>query len=140
MPVKVLIVEDDPMVRAVAVRGLTANGYNVLEATNGSEGLLAYASHAREVALVITDVIMPGITGYEVEGELRRRNSSLPVLFISGYSRESLNRSSGDAPARPFLAKPFTSETLAAKVRELMDHAPESPARTTPSGLKLRIM
>ncbi len=136
----ILLIEDDPMVRAVALRGLTANGYNVIEATNGNEGLLAYASHAREIALVITDVIMPGITGYEVEAELRKRNPNLPVLFMSGYSRESLNRSSGDAPARPFLSKPFTPDTLAEKVREMMDQSAESPARTTPSGLKLRIM
>jgi PAS domain S-box-containing protein len=136
----ILLIEDDPMVRAVALRGLTANGYNVLEATNGNEGLLTYAAHVGEVALVITDVIMPGITGYEVEAELRKRNPTLPVLFMSGYSRESLNRSNGEAPARPFLAKPFTPETLALKVRELMDHAGDAPARTTPSGLKLRIM
>ena len=134
----ILLIEDDPMVRAVALRVLKANGYNVLEATNGNEGLLAYASHAREVALVITDVIMPGITGYEVEAELRKRNPRLPVLFMSGYSPDSLN--SGGISARPFLSKPFTSEMLAEKVRELMDDAGKTPARTTPSGLKLKIM
>ncbi|HUQ19967.1 MAG TPA: MHYT domain-containing protein [Gemmatimonadaceae bacterium] len=136
----ILVIEDDPMVRVVARRGLTANGYRVLEAPSGNEGLLVYASNAREIALVITDVMMPGISGHEVEAELRKRNPTLPVLLMSGYSGESLNGVNAPSAARPFLAKPFTSEMLAAKVRELMDTAPVEVSRTTPGGLRLKIM
>jgi PAS domain S-box-containing protein len=135
----ILLIEDDPMVRVVARRGLTANGYRVLEAPSGNEGLLVYASNAKEISLVITDVMMPGISGHEVEAELRKRNPTLPVLLMSGYSPESLNAGNEPTAARPFLAKPFTSETLAKKVREVMDAAPEV-SRLTPSGLRLKVM
>jgi PAS domain S-box-containing protein len=128
----ILLIEDDPMVRAVAVRALTGHGYRVFEASNGNDGIRSFLANARDIDLVITDMMMPGIGGYEVEARLRKMDPALRILFISGYSREALDRQRNTPSTKPFLSKPFTSEILAAKVRDLLD----TPRESVPSRLR----
>jgi PAS domain S-box-containing protein len=116
----VLLVEDETMVRAVARQALLRHGYRVLEATGGMEALSLTATGAAELDLLLTDVVMPGISGPELAERLRQRRPGLKVLFMSGYSDDAVEnrRLLGNAP---LLHKPFTPEQLARCVREVLD-------------------
>jgi two-component system cell cycle sensor histidine kinase/response regulator CckA len=111
----VLLVEDEPMVRAVAERALTRHGYRVITADNGEEALeqLAKAEH---IDLLISDVVMPGMDGPTVVREARKSRPDLKILFISGYAEEQL-RNSIDIENVNFLPKPFSVTELAEAAR-----------------------
>jgi len=113
----VLLAEDEPRVRSLAAIVLAGQGYTVLAAADGQEALRIAGGHAGEIHLLFTDVVMPGLSGAELAGELRRARPEIKVLFASGYT--------GDAyaldPEVPFLQKPFTPRALAIKVREALD-------------------
>src|SRR5439155_20883262 len=88
----ILLVEDEDLVRSLGARILREQGYTVLEASSGTEALkLADARHG-ELALVLTDVIMPGISGFELGEQLRAREPELPVLFMSGHTDPTVAR------------------------------------------------
>ena len=116
----VLVVEDDPRVRKVAVTRLKNMGYRVLEADNGRRALDVLAEHPN-VALLFSDIVMPGgMTGDEVATEAIRKRPDLRVLFTSGYSEPAL-ASKEFIPGAQWLRKPYTARELAAKIRELLD-------------------
>ncbi|MDU0310724.1 hybrid sensor histidine kinase/response regulator [Rhizobium sp. 10PS4] len=116
----VLVVEDDPRVRKVAVARLSAMGYSVVEAENGGRALEVLADNG-EVALLFTDIVMPGgMTGDELAGEARLLRPDLAVLLTSGYSEPAL-ASKDLPPGAEWLRKPYTARELAAKVRGLLD-------------------
>jgi two-component system cell cycle sensor histidine kinase/response regulator CckA len=117
----VLLVEDEAMVRAVAERALTRNGYMVLVAENGEAGLEMLARE-KKVDLMISDVVMPTMDGPTTAREARKTHPDLPILFISGYAEEQL-RKSIDIPNVAFLAKPFSVQDLAETVREVLEAA-----------------
>jgi CheY-like chemotaxis protein len=121
---RVLVVEDEPLVRALAVRVLRGAGYDVLEAADADRALALVASpdHPR-VDLLVTDVVMPRCSGPELAHRLRAALPALPVLFASGYMvrMEDVQRELG--PGTGFIAKPFTPDELARKVRELLGPA-----------------
>ncbi|MCC6928762.1 MAG: response regulator [Gemmatimonadaceae bacterium] len=119
----ILLVEDEPSVRAISRRILERAGYAVLEAGSGDEALTIFAREGRHVRLVVTDVVMPGLRGPELVAELERLRPGLPVVFTSGYSHdESLRR--GVLPEHvAFLKKPFTYVDLLATVREQLQRA-----------------
>jgi len=115
----VLVVEDDAAVRRVVVRALGAHGYSVIEARNPGEALARIRSAGGEVDLLVTDVVMPDVTGPELVAQARRVAPALRVLFVSGYTEdlrvlESIGGTTG------FLPKPFTPSVLCAKVREML--------------------
>ncbi|MDQ8754854.1 response regulator [Sphingosinicella sp. LHD-64] len=114
----VLLVEDETMVRAVAERALSRNGYTVLVAENGEAGLEILAKEPK-VDLMISDVVMPTMDGPTTAREARKRHPDLPILFISGYAEEQL-RKSIDLPNVSFLAKPFSVQQLAETVRDVL--------------------
>ena len=116
----VLVVEDEDVVRGLVVRLLQLRGYCVLEAERG-EAALAAASGARDLRLLITDVVMPDMSGRELARELQRRCPGLKVLFISGYTDESIASHGVLDPGVELLEKPFTAEALARRVREILD-------------------
>jgi two-component system, cell cycle sensor histidine kinase and response regulator CckA len=123
----ILIVEDEDMVRALAIRSLRDHGYRVLEARQGAEALHQLELNANGVDLVISDVVMPEMGGRELAQRIAALRPSLPVLFISGYTGEDvIERGLLDAGA-PFQQKPFGPDSLARKVREMLDAA-RSPA------------
>ncbi len=120
----VLVVEDDPGVRAVTVRALEEQGYEVLCAPGGAEAIAQYRSAGRPIHLVVTDVVMPGMSGREVVDELRRSEPGLRALFVSGYTQDAIAQRGVLDSGVEFLQKPFTAVTLVARVREVLDGSP----------------
>jgi two-component system cell cycle sensor histidine kinase/response regulator CckA len=115
----ILLVEDEPVVRALVVKMLAAYGYTVLPAAGPEEALQVSREH--EVHAVVTDVVMPGMNGRVLVEELRRDRPDLRALFTSGYTSDAvLERGVREAEVA-FLQKPFTSEALATKLRQLLD-------------------
>lgn len=114
----VLLVEDEPMVRTVAERALTRHGYKVLTANNGEEAL-EIIDRGDEIALLISDVVMPLMDGPTMVREARKTRPKLPILFMSGYAEEQL-RKSIDIANVAFLPKPFSVQELAEAVRKAL--------------------
>jgi CheY-like chemotaxis protein len=119
----VLFVEDEISLRAIAARFLRKQGYQVLEATNGDEALRMVADLVgeREIHLLLTDVVMPGMGGKELAKQLQAKHPDLKVLFISGYPGEAISSLGVLDSGVAFLRKPFTPGRLAGKVRKLLD-------------------
>ena len=115
----VLLVEDEPMVRTVAERALTRHGYKVITAASGEEALEVVA-RGDEIALLISDVVMPGMDGPTMVAEARKSRPDLPILFMSGYAEEQL-RKSIDLDKVAFLPKPFSVQELAEAARRAVD-------------------
>ena len=119
---RVLVVEDEPSLRHLAEGVLKAQGYKVLTAPNGQDALRVADEHQGErIALVLTDVIMPRMGGKAMAELLKMTNPDIEVLFTSGYSDDAITRYGVLEPGVEFLAKPYTPDTLARKVRELLD-------------------
>jgi CheY-like chemotaxis protein len=121
----VLIVEDEPALRAAARRALELCGYTVLAAENAESALRA-AAQANRLDLVVTDVVMPGLSGRDLAARLAESQPSVRVLYMSGYTDEAIVHHGVLEPGVAFLEKPFTPDSLARKVREVLD----SPAPT----------
>jgi two-component system, cell cycle sensor histidine kinase and response regulator CckA len=119
---KILVVEDNDHVRTIALRVLTRLGYHVLGASSGEEALAVLEATGARVALVMSDVIMPGMTGPELYQHLAARYPGLRVLFTSGYSHDAIARHGVLEPGTMFIEKPYVPPTLAQKVREALGH------------------
>ena len=117
-----LVVEDEPAVRHLACSILEAQGYTVLCASNGQEGLRAVREHkGSPIRLVVTDVIMPLMGGKVMTEWLKTTHPGLKILFTSGYTDDAIAQHGVLDAGVEFLAKPYTPATLARKVRELLD-------------------
>jgi DNA-binding response OmpR family regulator len=116
----VLVVDDEEPVRQLAIRMLTWSGYQAIEARHGREALAAIEQHTGSVNLVLTDIKMPGMNGRELGRFVEERWPGVPILYMSGFASEVF-RGGLLEPGAPFLAKPFTQEDLAAKVRSLLN-------------------
>jgi signal transduction histidine kinase len=117
-----LLVEDEPAVRHLACTVLEAQGYHVLRASNGKEGLrVARELKGQNIALVITDVVMPQMSGKVMVEWLRSSYSHLKVLFTSGYTEEAILADSVTKPGTAFLPKPYSPSILVRHVRDLLD-------------------
>jgi nitrogen-specific signal transduction histidine kinase/CheY-like chemotaxis protein len=118
----VLVAEDEPAVRALAVRILRQQGYRVLEATNGEEALrIARDRPDVSIALLLTDLVMPQMGGATLAEQITLLYPSIKVLFMSGYSDTAIVRSGPAQDGVAFLHKPFSPAALAGKVREVLD-------------------
>ncbi len=117
----VLLVEDEPALRAVARRTLERQGYVVLEAPNGEAGLAVAAAHTGPLELLVTDVVMPGISGRELATRLVASRPTVRVLYTSGYTDDAIVHHGVLEDGIQFLQKPFTPSGLARKVREVLD-------------------
>jgi CheY-like chemotaxis protein len=116
----VLVVEDEMSIRRLIGRSLRARGYRVLEANDGSEAIAHCERRSPRVDLLITDVVMPMMSGPELVQRVTAGCPGLKVLFISGYTDRALIHQGLRHDGSAFLQKPFTPETLARKVRELL--------------------
>jgi CheY-like chemotaxis protein len=118
----VLIVEDQEQVRELVKSVLEAEGFKVLEAAGGPEALSLSSHYSGPIHLLITDLIMPEMTGKQVADKLRPLRPGMKVMYMSGYNEDILARRGVDEPDVPYLAKPFTPRTLSAKVHEVLGH------------------
>jgi len=116
----VLVVDDEPTLRSVIRRSLLREGYRVLVAEDGARALALAESHGPGIDLLITDVVMPGLTGLELAQRLQRERPGLGVLFISGFTFEESVPAADLQAGTAYLPKPFDTKVLAAKVRELL--------------------
>jgi CheY-like chemotaxis protein len=108
-------------VRVVVGGYLETTGYRVLEAGDGVEALEAAAAHKGPIHILITDVVMPRLSGREVATRLSAKQPDLKVLYISGYTDDSIFRDGVLEGGMAFLQKPFNLKTLAQKIREVLD-------------------
>ena len=116
----ILLVDDEEGVRKLVHAVLDSGGYTVIEAANGSAALSIYEKNSHKIDLVLTDVVMPQMNGFELAAHLAERNPDLQVLYMSGYRDCPMTGTPGESPPA-FLNKPFTPGVLLAKVREVLD-------------------
>jgi nitrogen-specific signal transduction histidine kinase/CheY-like chemotaxis protein len=118
----ILLVEDEPTLRAPAVTTLSRLGYRVLEASSGNDALEVWKQHRGEIRLLLTDLIMPGgMTGRELAAQLLQQNPKLKVVYSSGYSVEIVGKDFSPKENVNFLTKPYEAEKLAQTIRNSLD-------------------
>ncbi len=115
-----MVVEDDPAVRRVLLHMLRVLGYEALAAGSAPEALEAAAAHEGAIDLLITDVVMPQTHCDDFVGQLLETRPGLKVIYMSGYPAEVLKSHGLGADGHNFIQKPFTCETLAARIREVL--------------------
>jgi CheY-like chemotaxis protein len=114
----ILVVEDDPEVRAVTVARVEALGYRPVEAADAA-GALAMLGEAQEIAALLSDVVMPGgLDGHALAREARRLRPGLPIILVSGYSKEMALGNGADGAS--FLSKPFSTAALAGALARVL--------------------
>jgi hypothetical protein len=117
----VLLVEDEPGVRHLARDVLSRYGYRVIEAADGAEALRLAEGHAEPIHLLLTDVVMPGMSGAELAERFRALRPDVPVLYASGYADEAVVSHGVRHEGMPFLQKPFEPDDLVRRVRDLLN-------------------
>ncbi len=132
----ILIVEDETLIRSVAKRVLERKGYRVLLAENGEEGLRMFRDHQSEIALVLSDVIMPKLGGPGLYEAIRAEAGTTRFIFMSGHAAHVLRMSGHIEPSVPFVNKPWTDSELLKRVRETLDQAPVNFEQGAGSGSK----
>ena len=116
----ILIVEDDVMVRNFTARVLKGHGYEVLTSGDGNEAIRIAGEYKGPIHLMLTDVVMPGISGQEIEEKLRTLRPDIKVLYMSGYTDDAIVDNGVLGKGKMFLQKPFTLDVLGRKVREVL--------------------
>jgi two-component system, cell cycle sensor histidine kinase and response regulator CckA len=123
----VLLVDDEPLVRAAGAQLVRSLGYRVVTANDGAEGLRAFADHRRELVAVLCDMVMPELSGGEASARMRALDPSVPIVICSGFPRdERVNQLGADAVE--FLAKPFHRGELAAVLARVARRPPVAPS------------
>jgi two-component system cell cycle sensor histidine kinase/response regulator CckA len=125
----VLLVEDARRVREVVREILEMNGYEVLEARQGEQAIEISAQHSGPIHLLVTDVVMPEMSGRELAQRLTLLRPDMRVLYMSGYTDDAIVRHGVLDAGMAFIAKPFTPDGLASKVRQVLD----APSRSQPA-------
>ena len=130
----ILLVEDEPAVREATAEFLRLQGYNVLEAEDGLDALTRAKNEANQIELVVTDVVMPNMSGGELAKELARLRLCTKFMFVSGYAGKTvLDHKVVDLETN-FLQKPYTLRQLSGKIRSALNHAPAPVGGKAPDG------
>jgi CheY-like chemotaxis protein len=117
----ILLVEDEEGLRALALRILQSRGYKVLESKSPEDAVQIGKRHSERIDLMLTDVVMPGMSGPDIAEHLAFLRPNMKVIYMSGYTDDSVVRHGVLEPGTQFLQKPFTPTTLTRKVREVLD-------------------
>jgi PAS domain S-box-containing protein len=117
----ILLVEDDGQVRRAALTILRRHGYRAIEAAGAGDALVLFERHAKEIALVVTDVVMPHMSGRELAERILALRPEIPILYMSGYTDDAVVRHGVLAADLAFIQKPLTPRALLRRVRELLD-------------------
>jgi len=117
----ILLVEDEPAVRELTRMVLAAQGYSVVEAQNAEDAERLSENHGTQIHLLLTDVIMPGVSGRELARRITARHPKMRVLYMSGYTHNVIADSGTLETGIAFLQKPFSPATLVEKVRDVLD-------------------
>jgi DNA-binding NtrC family response regulator len=118
----VLLVDDEDVVRDTVNAILSDSGYSVLQARNVEEALFISESHQDvPIKLLVTDIVMPGMTGHRLAEKILTRNPEMKVLYMSGYPNDTVVQQGMMERGVPFIQKPFTPNNFAHKVREVLD-------------------
>jgi CheY-like chemotaxis protein len=118
----IFLVEDEPALRKLTRTVLQRYGYRVITAVSGADALNVWPQHARDIDLLLTDMVMPdGVSGYDLGQRLQAQKTGLKVIYSSGYSLELADRDAVLQAADRFLSKPYTPEKLATMVRSCLD-------------------
>jgi CheY-like chemotaxis protein len=128
----VLLVEDEEAVRVLVRKVLEANGYTVLEASHGAAALVTIDVHKHPIDLLMTDVIMPEMSGRQLAARVSAQRPQMKVLYMSGYTDNAILHHGGLQSGANFLQKPFTPDTLVRKLRAILDTDPSVGAAPSP--------
>jgi CheY-like chemotaxis protein len=134
---QVLVVDDEATIREVAHRVLTSAGYQVMTAANGSEALGLLRDGKIAADLVLTDVVMPGMTGPAFAAQARAMYPGLPVLFMSGYEQQEATEGDWPDPGAQVIGKPFSRAALLARVTQMLTAAADAGASELPNASEL---
>jgi len=129
----ILLAEDEGDVRALAREVLERQGYTVLEAGDGAQALQVYEKERERIDLILTDVVMPRMSGRELVDRVRATKPAMPVLYMSGYTEDAILRHGVRDASMLLLGKPFTPGDLVLKIREVLDRALAQPPRASGS-------
>jgi two-component system, cell cycle sensor histidine kinase and response regulator CckA len=128
----ILLVEDEEVVRLMLIEVLKTEGYNVLDARNGNDAFNLAERHPHPIDLLVTDMTMPGFSGWELARRLGATRPGLPVLFISGYTdHEAARWGKLDQPTE-FLQKPFPLDSFLVKARQILDNVKSGAPKPEP--------
>jgi CheY-like chemotaxis protein len=127
----ILVVEDEQAVRDLTVKMLRKLGHTVLPAANGAEAIEAARSHPGRIGLLLTDVVMPNMSGHQVAEHLLEARPDLKVLYLSGYTDNTVVHHGVLEDGVEFLPKPFSREALANKLRHVLETPPPAPKEPT---------
>jgi len=116
----VLLTEDEQDVREIAREFLESGGYKVIEAKNGREAITIAAEHRGKIDLLVTDMVMPGMTGQELAVHLQQEHPGVSVVFMSGYSEHAATEMANADPSVRLLTKPFSRSAILRTVREIL--------------------
>ncbi len=134
----VLVVEDEPGVREITVAILRDYGYQVFEAADGQEAMALFDAHASEIDMLLSDVVLPGLRGREIAERITARRPDVKILFMSGYTENSIVHHGRLDDGVQLISKPFQREQLATKVAELLGLPAPSRAGTTAAAAAAR--
>jgi len=126
----VLLVEDEPALRVLAAESLRKLGYNVLQAANSLEALAVADGYIGHIGIVVTDVVMPRLGGPELVARLREKRDGFSVIFMSGYTEVAALENSKIGRDEVLLNKPFSTEVLARKIRDVQENGSDAVAKT----------
>jgi CheY-like chemotaxis protein len=123
-PSTVLLAEDDAAVRELLTAALADGGYRVLAAEGGAQAISLCQSHQGSLPVLVTDLVMPGMTGVELARHFRKLRPSGRIIYMSGYTETTIESSGGLGPDAVFLQKPFPPDVLVEKVTEVLSRRP----------------